>query len=89
MHCVARCWSASLLQEDTDALISAATAAAAQQQQELAADQQQPQQPQQPQPQIPEMGPTAVPSAAAWQDDDSSEETEAGLPEGVVLVSLC
>lgn len=83
---VLRYWSASLVQEDTNALISAAAAAAAQQQQELAADQQQSQQPQ---PQVPEMGPTAVQSAAAWQDDDSSEETESGLPEGIVLVSLC
>lgn len=77
------------LQDDTSALIEAAAAAAAQQQQEMAANQQQPQQQQgQQQQEGPEMGPAFQRSAAAWQTDEGSEETEGGLPEGVVLVSL-
>jgi hypothetical protein len=74
------------LQEDTRELISAAAAAAAQQQQEQAAGQQ-PQQQQQ-QPELPHMGPAFQRTAAAWQEDQDSEETEGGLPEGVVLVSM-
>lgn len=73
------------LQEDTGALISAAAAAAAQQQQEQAAGQQ-PQQQQQPE--LPHMGAAFQRTAAAWQEDQDSEETEGGLPEGVVLVRL-
>lgn len=80
-----RIYIMSPLQEDTGALISAAAAAAAQQQQEQAAGQQ-PQQQQQPE--LPHMGATFQRTAAAWQEDQDSEETEGGLPEGVVLVRL-
>lgn len=74
-----------LLQDDTGALISAAAAAASQQQQEAAAGQQQQQAPN-----IPQMGPAfqGATAAAAWQEEEGSEETEGGLPEGVVLVRV-
>ena len=83
-----------LAQDDTGDLISAAAAAAVQQQQEAAGGQQQQQQQQQ-QGFGPDMGPAfqqgstaAAAAAAAWQleGDADSQETEGGLPEGVVLV---
>jgi hypothetical protein len=38
-------------------------------------------------PGIPQMGPAFQgAAAAAWQEEEGSEETEGGLPEGVVLV---
>lgn len=80
--------TAARLQDDTGALLEAAAAAAAQQQQEMAAGQQPPQQQTQDQQQEgPEVGPAFQRSAAAWQSDEGGEETEGGLPEGVVLVS--
>jgi hypothetical protein len=78
-----------VLQDDTSALLQAAAAAAEQQQQEIAAGQQQQQSQHQQSQQVgPDMGPAFQRSAAAWQNDEGSEETEGGLPEGVVLVSL-
>jgi hypothetical protein len=71
-------------QDDTGALLTAADMAAA-----AAATQQQQQQP------LQQQGPGSssgqqlgggAASAAAWQDEEGDEETESGLPDGVVLV---
>jgi hypothetical protein len=88
------------LQEDTQDLLATVAAASQAQQQQQQEQQQQPeqlhtqqvqqhQQQQQQQQQFTGTSSSPVEQATAWQDEAGDDETEAGLPEGLQLVSLC
>jgi hypothetical protein len=83
------------LQEDTlDLLATAAPASDSQPQQEKQQQQEQAA-PAQDQPYVQQQQPAGAPAssnveqATAWQEEEGDDETEAGLPDGIVLVRIC